>query len=167
MGRPIGRAYVIGGTFREGWKNCNNLPREVQTDAHLTESVIARMMPFVAHEYPTWSGALTRESLGVDIRRSTREIDSRDIAHCIRRPVGNMYLRSHSGQTYMYENGAFRLLNGVTPESLFQRRKEYAAYVEGRICRPGKIPPRTVDGRRGPFRRNRSSFSAHYVAKGL
>ena len=39
----------------------------------------------------------------------------------------------------MYENGAFRPFNGVVPESLSQWCKEYAAYVEGRVCRLGII----------------------------
>ena len=38
---------------------------------------------------------------------------------------------SHCGQTFLYENGAFRLPNGVAPESAIRRFKEYASYVEG------------------------------------
>ena len=38
---------------------------------------------------------------------------------------------SHSGQTFLYENGAFRLPDGVAPESAPRRRMGCASYVEG------------------------------------
>ena len=38
---------------------------------------------------------------------------------------------SHSCQTFSCENGAFRLPNGVMPESAPHRRREYASCVEG------------------------------------
>ena len=70
---------------------------------------------------------------------SDREIEVRDLAHLLHLAVGNMYLRSHPDQTYLYENGAFVPFNGVVPESLFHRCKEYATYVEGCVCRLGII----------------------------
>ena len=85
-------------------------------------------------------------ALAVVLLSSTRAIDVCDLAHFIHLSVGNMYPRPHPGQTYVYENGAFRLFNGVAPASLFQRCKAYADYVEGRICRIEKIPPRTDEG---------------------
>ena len=40
---------------------------------------------------------------------------------------------SRSGQTFLCGDGAFRLPNGVTPESVLHRCREYASYVEGRL----------------------------------
>ena len=50
---------------------------------------------------------------------------------------------SHFGQTFLYENGAFRLPNGVLPESVLQRFAEYASYVEGSLwCFGGRCESR-------------------------
>ena len=134
-----GGSYLINRLFAEGWQGCTNLHRDVQTDAYATDDVIARKMTFASQAYPSWTYALTREALGVVLPISAREIEVRDLAHFLHLAVGHMYLRSHSDQTYMYENGALMPLNGVMPESLFPRCKEYAAYVEGCVCRLGII----------------------------
>ena len=89
------------------------------------------MRTFVTHEYPSWSAALTRVARGVVLLSSTREIEVCDVAHFLHPAVGDMYPQSHPDQTYRYENGEFSPFNGVSPESLFHRCKEYAAYVEG------------------------------------
>ena len=64
-GARSGGSYVLSLMFTEGWQDCNNLDREAQADAYLTGSDIARRMSFVAHEYPSWSDALTRVAVGV------------------------------------------------------------------------------------------------------
>ena len=63
------------------------------------------------------------------------EIAAHDLVHFLHLAQGGAYLRPHSGQTFLYENGAFRLFDGVMPESVIQRRKEYSAYVEGHLWR--------------------------------
>ena len=98
-----GGSYLTNRIFAEGWQDCTNLHRDVQTDAYTTDAVIARMMTFVAQEQPYWSGALTRVAHGVVLLISAREIEVFDLAHFLHLAVGNMYLRSHSDQPYMYE----------------------------------------------------------------
>ena len=46
---------------------------------------------------------------------------------------GNNYLRSQGRQTYLFDNGAFRLFNGVTPWSVLQSCAEYESYFERRL----------------------------------
>ena len=102
-----GGIYVINRLFAEGWQDCTNLHRDVQTDAYATEAVIARMVPFVSQEYPSWSDALTRVGIGVVLLFIPREIEVCDLPRFLHLSVGNMYLRSNSDQAYMYGNGAF------------------------------------------------------------
>ena len=65
----------------------------------------------------------------------------------------------------MYENGASMPFNGVVPESLFQRREEYASYLEGvRLSLMDIIRGKTDEAE--ILRFGGSAFSAHYVAKG-
>ena len=40
-------------------------------------------------------------------------------------------IRTHGGQTFLYENGAFQLFAGVAPEYMISRRKVYAECVDG------------------------------------
>ena len=148
--------------FREGRQDCNNLLRDVQTNAYLEGSGISRTMSFDAHECPSWPGSLNRVSHGVRLLGITREIAVYDMARYLHLSVGNMYIRPRPGQTYICENGAFKLFNIFLPESLFQRRKEYTAYVDGRVCRLDKITQR-ADGQTFPTRY--IFFSPHYGAK--
>ena len=99
-------------------------------------------MSFVAENYPALSGELARVALGVSLMSLMREINAQDLVHFLHLAQENMYLRPHTGQTYLYENGAFRLFNGVMPESVLQRRKEYESYVEGCLWRIDRISPR-------------------------
>ena len=88
-------------------------------------------MSFVAENYPALSGELARVALGVSLMSLMREINAQDLVHFLHLAQENMYLRPHTGQTYLYENGAFMRFNGVMPGSVLQRCNEYASYVEG------------------------------------
>ena len=124
-----GGSYVIDSLLAAGRKDCTNLHRDVQADTYATAAVIPRRMTYATQEYPSWTDALTRVALGVVLLVIARDIEACDLAHFLHLSVGDMYLRSHSDQTYMYENGAFVPFNGVIPESLPRRCKEYAEYV--------------------------------------
>ena len=137
---PGGR-NVANPLLADGWQNQNQLRRDVQQDTGITRSVIARRMSYVSENYHAWSDELARVSLGVALVSLTRGINAQDLVHFLHLAQGNMYLRSHSGQTYLYENGAPRLFNCATPESVLQRRKEYASYVEGCPWCVDQIPP--------------------------
>ena len=56
-----------------------------------------------------------------------------DMVHFLHLARGSNYLRSHGGRTYLFYNGAFRLFNGVSPESVLQMCAEFAPYVAGRL----------------------------------
>ena len=47
-----GGSYLIKRLSAEGWQDCTNLHRDVQTDAYTTGAVIARRATFVSQEYP-------------------------------------------------------------------------------------------------------------------
>ena len=97
--------------FLKGGKlNHQHLRREIKHAAYLSRSVIARIPLYVMAHYPSWSGDLTRIVLGVSPMRLAREITARDMARFPHLAQGGpAYLRPHSGQTFLYENGAFRL----------------------------------------------------------
>ena len=75
---------------------------------------------------------------------------------------GGAYIRPRPGQTFLYENGALRLPNGVTTESATQRSNEYSAYVEWRLWRIGKKAQK--QGRERHFANASISPPANYIA---
>ena len=117
--------------LNSGKPNSLHMRSEIQPDSDLTWSVIARRSRYVKENFPSRSADLARIALGVVLMSVTREITAQDLVHFLHLAQGGAYLRSHAGQTFLYENGAFRLFNGVMPESVIQRCKEYSAYVEG------------------------------------
>ena len=137
-----GRGGVTSQLLADGWQDQNHLRRDVQPDDDLALSVIARRMSYVAANFPEWPEELARVALGVALVSLTREMNVQDLVHFLHLAHGNMRLRPHSGQTYMYGNGAFRLFNGAMPGSVLQRCKDYASYVDGCIWRIDKICPR-------------------------
>ena len=107
--------------LNNGNPNLLHLRKEIQPGSDLTWSVIARRNRYVKENYPSWSTDLTRIALGVVLMSVTREITAHDLVHFLHLAQGGAYLRPHSGQAFLYENGAFRLFNGVMPESVIQR----------------------------------------------
>ena len=109
----------------------SHLRTDVHPDEDPTRSVIDRGMKFVAAEYPSWTDAITRVALGAVLMSKTRGITMQEQVHFLHLSQGSNYIRAHAGQTYLFENGSFRLFNGVLPESTLQRCMEFAARVEG------------------------------------
>ena len=136
-----GGSNVTSRLLEDGWQNQNHLRRDVHPDTDLERSVIARRMSYVTENYPERSDELARVALGVALVCLTMEINSQDLVHFLHLAQGDMYLRSHACQTYLYENGAFRLFNGVMPGHVLQRCKDYASYVEGCLWCIDKIFP--------------------------
>ena len=62
---------------------------------------------------------------------ATRGINIQEMVHFPNLSQENTHRRPQSGQAFLYYNGAFRLFNGVMPESVLQRCREYAELVEG------------------------------------
>ena len=110
---------------------CDHLMADVQPDADLARVVVARRMEYVKTHYASWTEGLSRVALGVVLMSTANSIKMQDMVHFLHLAQGSNYLRSHGGQTYLFENGAFRLFNGVIPESVLQRCAEFASFVEG------------------------------------
>ena len=106
---------------------------EVQPDAELTKCVVARRMLLVDSKYPQWPEFIRRVALGFLLMSTTRGINMQEMAHLLYLSQGDTHIRSHEGQTFLHDNGAFRLFNGVTPESVHQRSREYAENADG-VC---------------------------------
>ena len=107
-------------------------------DQHRTKSVAGRRMQYVREVYGHWADNLASIALGVVLMSTTREATVQEQVHFLYLALGGNFLRSHSGQTYIYEDGAFHLFNGVAPEYMISRCKEFAESVEGGILRIGK-----------------------------
>ena len=70
-----------------------------------------------------------------------------EMAHFLRLSKGNAHLRPRAGKTLRYDNGAFRLFNGVAPESVLKRCREYAELSEWLLwCLSKKSAPREGGG---------------------
>ena len=95
-------------------------------------------MRYVVENYPSWPNEIARVALGVVLMSLTNDITSKGLVHFLHLAQGGVYLRSHYGKTFLYGNGAFRLSNGVMPESVLQRCKDYDSYVEGILWRIGE-----------------------------
>ena len=108
-----------------------HLTADVQPDADLTRVVVSRRMQYVQTHYTSWSEGLARVALGVILMSTANSIKMQDMVHFLHLAQGSNYLRSHGGQTYFFDNGAFRLFDGVIPESVLQRCAEFDSFVEG------------------------------------
>ena len=125
MGSILGNAQDLADA---SW---GHLTPDVQPDADLTRIVVDRRMQYVSAQYSSWPEGLARVALGVILMSTANSIKMQDMVHFLHLAQGSNYLRSHGGQTYLFDNGAFRLFNGVIPESVLQRCSEFASYVEG------------------------------------
>ena len=122
---------VLGGAHPLPDAPWDHLTYDVLPDADLTRIVVDRRMQYVTSHYSAWSEGLSRVALGVALMSTTEEITMRDMVHFLHLAQENSFPRSHEGQTYLFDNGAFRLFNGVAPESVLQSCAEFAPYVEG------------------------------------
>ena len=111
---------------------------EERPDQHRIKSVVARRARYVREMYSDWTDNMVDIALGVVLMSTTREANVQEQVHFLYLALGGSYLRSHRGQTFLYEDGAFHLFNGVVPEYMVSRCKEYAECVEGGIWRIGK-----------------------------
>ena len=107
------------------------LKPDAQPDVDLTRIVFGRRVQYVSTQYSSWPVGIARVALGVILMSTANSIKIQDTVHFLHLAKGINYLRSHGGQPYLFDNGAFRLFNGVMPESVLQRCSEFASYVEG------------------------------------
>ena len=131
IGKGPAMGEVLGAEHDYVGPTCDHLMADVQPDVDLTRVVVARRMQYVQTNYPSWTEGVARVALGVVLMSTANSIKMQDMVHFLHLAQGSNYLRSHGGQTYFFDNGAFRLFNGVIPESVLQRCSEFASFVEG------------------------------------
>ena len=68
-----GGRNVTDRLLEDGWQDRNHLRRDAHPETDIDRSAIARMMSYVAENYPEWSEELARVSLGVALMSLTRE----------------------------------------------------------------------------------------------
>ena len=124
--------------FRSISSGSRKFVAEERPDLHRTKSVAGRRMQYVREVYSHWADNLACIALGVVLMSTTREANVQEQVHFLYLALGGNFLRSHRGQTYIYEDGAFHLFNGVVPEYMISRCKEFAESVEGGIWCIGK-----------------------------
>ena len=124
---------VVNNLLGDGPSHRSHLIREIHPDLDIARSVIDRMMRYVEELYPSWTNEIARVAMGVVLMSLPNDITSHDLVRFLHLAQGVVYLRSRFGHTFLYENGAFRLPNGVMPESETQKCKEYASYVVGSL----------------------------------
>ena len=117
-----------------------HLREDAHPDAELTKCVVALRMLLVESKCPQWPEFIRRVALGVLLMSTTRDINMQEMVHFPNLSQGDTHLRSREWQTFLYDNGAFRLFNGVMPESVLQRSREYAEIVEGCLWYLGRRP---------------------------
>ena len=122
---------ILGNAQDSADASWGHLTPDVQPDADITRIVVDRRMQYVSAHYSAWPEGIVRVALGVILMSTANSIKMQDMVHFLHLAQGSNYLRSHGGQTYLFDNGAFRLFNGVIAESVLQRCSEYASYVEG------------------------------------
>ena len=120
-----------------------HLHENVRPDTELARRVVARRMLLAGERYHGWGDSFKRVSLGVLLMSTTRDINMHEMLHFLHLSQGSTHLRPHAGQTFLYDNGAFRLFNGVMRESVLQRCREYDELSEWRLwCLAKKPVPR-------------------------
>ena len=135
---------MVADTDSEDAGRFDNLPRSIssedrkfyaeeQPDQHRIKSVVARRVRYVRCMYSDWADNMVDIALGVVLMSTTREANVQEHVHFLYLALGGSYLRPRRGQTFLYEDGASPLINGVAPEYLVSRCKEYAECVEGGI----------------------------------
>ena len=121
IGHSHGLPTDLGSLFYLGGVELSHLRVDVRPDAELTRCVVPRRMRLVGDNYPLWPDFVRRVALGVLMISTTRDINMQEIVHFTHLPQGGAHRRSHGGKTFLYDNGAFRLFNGVMPASVLQR----------------------------------------------
>ena len=104
---------------------------EEKLDRHRTKYIVDRRGDYLRRTYGHWSDDMRRIAMGVVLMSTTREANVQDQVHFLQLALGGTLLRTHGGQTFLYEDGAFRLFVGVVPEYMISRCKVYAECVEG------------------------------------
>ena len=131
FGLPCGLSAELRSLFGQEADSVAHLREDEQPDSDLTKCVVARRMLLVASKYPKWPEFIRRVALGVLLMSTTRDINMQEMVHFLYLSQGDTHIRSHEGQAFLYDNGAFRLFNGVMPESVLQRSREYAEIADG------------------------------------
>ena len=109
-----------------------------QLEQHRTKSAVSRRMKYVRDAHIDWADNLASIALGVVLVSTTREANAQEQVRFLYLALGGSFLRSHRGQTFIYEDGAVHLFNGVVAEYMIARCKEYAECVEGGMWCIGK-----------------------------
>ena len=135
--QPRGREDTCAKQMGRMWDDVSNNDGEivvdVQVDPDLTRSLVASRLQYADVNYPDWADNIGSVSIRVILMVQTRAVNIQGQIHFIHLAQGDKYMRAHAGQTYLYDNGAFQLYKGVTPESLLSRCRRYAECVEGRL----------------------------------
>ena len=121
----------IGQLINSSRTNNAHLLRDIQPDADLTRIVVERRKNFISEKYQYWTEGLARVALGVVLMSTAKEINVQGQVHFLHLAQGDNMMRAHDGNTFLYENGAFRLFKGIIPESTIQRCADFSSYVEG------------------------------------
>ena len=121
----------IGDLINAHRSNNAHIRCDIQPDADLTRVVVDRRREFISGKYQYWTEGLTRVSLGAVLMSTAKEINVQGQVRFLHLAQGDNMMRSHDGDTYLCENGAFRLFKGIIPESTIQRCAEFPSYVEG------------------------------------
>ena len=96
--------------------------------------------------YPTWAIFVISIASGLLRMIGVRGINLRGLVHFLYLAKGDDFLREHDGKTYIYNNGAFTIFTGLSPESLLSRCHIYADCVDGAmwgICKRGGLHGRS------------------------
>ena len=116
-----GLSVDLGSLFCLGGVELSHLRVGARPGAELTRCVVSRTMRLVGYNYPLWPDFIRRVAPGVLTMSTTRDIRMHEMVHFPRLSQGATHIRPHGGQTFLYDNGAFRLFNGVMPASVLQR----------------------------------------------
>ena len=98
---------------------------------HRIKSEVDRLAQYVRDVYIDWEDNMAAITLGVVLMSTYRGGGgAQEKVHFPSLALGGIPLRPHRGQTCLYEDGAFRLFDGVGPEYMIARCKEYADRFE-------------------------------------
>ena len=109
MGKPSARFITIGELIDASRTNRAHLSRDVHPDADLARIVGDRSKKFATEKYELWTEGLVRIALGAALMSAAKEINAQGQVRFLHLAQGGNAMRSHDGNTFLYENGAFRL----------------------------------------------------------
>ena len=95
-------------------------------------------MQCVREVYIDWADNMARIALGVAPMRATREETVQEQVHFLYPALGWNFPRSHRRPTYLYEGWAPHWFNGVVPEYVISRCKEFTECAHGGMWRIGQ-----------------------------